>query len=367
MPSGNKKQRAEGFVKGNWFASAGYWLFPLNLLDEHSEYLNERAIGLEINRRRCSEPQATKVATKIEAETETEELKKNCGVLFKSFEERYNSQPVWHLKDIASGSGDEARCAVSEFLEMVNITSAEFVWPINDPEEGCHWRAHGWKHVTYSALKMFWEGHLYEFEPAVNRAVALGSPDEIRELFLAASKRDPEAVGIIWTQFPRKEDQREIIDNYITFNARACRIPHPSDLATEFVDSIFECPDSDEADKARDKLLKLVALSVRRGSRSRRGRPKIRIPRESLRLLWKMGYCLVLQVLELNDFLNRQEKLKRDRRTILLTAYPWVNRFARSFDDFISLGASRAALEIVGKLAELSPSSLEKMGLRSRS
>jgi hypothetical protein len=371
MASGDGIRREKGFEAGNWFLSAGYWLFPVSLLDRVAVRSKElkalnKAMNLEVSNPDL-EPVSTEIASRNEAEIRTAELKRLVEAQLTLFDREYNSQPVWHLRELAMGSGEDARRAVNEFLEMVETTSCEFVWPTNDPDEGCHWRVHGWKHVTYSNLKMFWEDHLSGFEPAINRVCALGSAEEIRELFLAASREDPEAVGIVWTQFPQAQDHKEIIDNYFNVNERVRRIPRPSELASDLVDSIFQHPGSKEADQARDKLLKLVSLSVRRGSRSRRGRPKIRIPPDSLRLLWKMSYCLVLQALELNEFLALHNQLERDRHKILLGAYPWISSAARNLDDFFSLGASRAALEIVGNMTQLSPSSLEKMGLRSGS
>jgi hypothetical protein len=78
-----------------------------------------------------------------------------------------------------------------------------------------------------------------------------------------------------------------------------------------------------------------------------------------------MSYCLVLQAVELNDFLGRYKALDKDRPRLLLNAYPWINSVNRNLTDFLSYEPSTAALKVVGHLTGISASYLEKMRLRS--
>jgi hypothetical protein len=354
-----------------WFLAAAYWLLPVSLdavlpeLEDKLSKLKTTPNSKIPHSLSLSAP--AKTASTSEAAVLTAELKNQFQAFRASFQRFYNSQPVWHLRDLPIDSEKEARCAGDEFLAKVKQTSAEFCWPSNDPDSDCQWRIHGWKHISYPDMEGFWKDHSSGFEPATSRAFALGGGNEIRELFLAAANHDAEAVGIIWAQFPRAEDHTEIIEDFFLSNEKPGVIPHPSGVASELVDLIFGRPDSEEADRARCELLRLVSLSVRRGSRSRRGRPKSRIPPDSLRLLWKMGYCLVRQVREFNNFLSIYKELERDRLKIILGAYPWINKVSPHFADFLSLHSSEASLKLVSSLTGLSSSSLEKMGLRSGS
>ena len=369
MPGVEKGRRVNRSEQGKWFLTIGYWLLPATFGASRSQLEKKPTESTTLifprNYNSLSGSTHPKKKPKSHRQAFAWRVRKNLESLMNSSPQYYNSQPVWSLKELGISPAQEARSAADEFLEMVRKTSGTFCWPLNDPKEDLMWRVHGWKHISYRDMAMFWLDHASAIEPAANRAFALGSDNEIRELFLAAAGRDAEAVGIIWTQFPKVEDQEEIIEHFLHSNDKPGRIPHPSELASELVDVIFARPESEEADHARSALMKLASVSVRRGSRSKRGRPKIRIPSQSLRLLWKMGYCLVRQVLELNDFLALYKELERDRLTIVLNAYPWINRITRKFDDFLSFGPSRASLEIVGRITEMSASSLEKMGIRS--
>src|SRR5262249_1041174 len=106
-------------------------------------------------------------------------------------------------------------------------------------------------------------------------------------------------------------------------------------------------------------------VSVSKGTRSKRGRPKVRIPRWSLRLLWKMSYSLVLQVHELNDFFGLHKIMEKDRPGLLLNAYPWIRSVSRGCSDFLTYEPGKVALKLVGHVTGISPSYLEKIRLRS--
>jgi hypothetical protein len=371
MPREEQSQSVKVFEEGKWFRSAGYWLFPVNLLDGLSDRLDKfteqkTAANLAVSGPVMEAP-LIKPASKSEAEAITAGLKAPAESHHGHFEREYNAQPVWRFEELRVGSASDARSVANEFLRMVSETSGEFCWPLNDPGKSCHWRVHAWKHISYTDMKRFWRDHLEGTEPAANRALALGTEHQIRELFLAAAKRDPEATGIIWSQFPQEEDHREIIDFFFLKSEAPKGIPHPTQLACELVHLIFTRPASEEAENARKSLMKLVSTSVHRGSPSKRGRPKSRVPKASLFLLWKMSYALVVQVFELNEFLGAYKELKKEKPTILLNAYPWINRIARTLEDFVYLGKSKAALELEACLTGISSSALEKMGLRSRS
>jgi len=365
-----KSQTIHRYQQGEWFLAAAYWLFPASLdvvLPELNELSKlEAAPNLKIPHS-FSQSTPEKRASKSEVVAITAQLKKQFRAFGASFQRLYNSQPDWHFRDLPINSEKEVRCAADEFLTKVKETSAEFCWPSNDPDRGCQWRTHGWKHVSYPDMERLWEDHSSGFESATYRVSALGGNNEIRELFLAAANHDAEAVGILWSQLPRLEDHEEIIEYFFLDSEKPRGVPRPSDIASELVDVIFSRPDSQEANRARSELQKLVSVSVRRGSRSRRGRPKSRIPHDSLRLLWKMGYCLVRQAHEFNNLLLMHKELEKDRLKIIERAYPWINKVSSHFADFLSLGSSGASLELVGNLTGLSSSSLEKMGLRSGS
>jgi hypothetical protein len=270
------------------------------------------------------------------------------------------------MREIFIKRADETPDVVNEFLHMVGGTSLEFCWPMKDPGIDLSWRVHGWKHVTYDAVLDYWTDYCSGVEPAIVRSEALGEIDEVRQLFLAAARRDPEAVGIIWSQFPNVQDHNEVFEQIYSPDERPRGIPHPSELAADLVNTIFSVPGSQEANLARIALLKLISVSVASGSRARKGRPKTRIPASTLRLLWKMSYCLTKQVHELDDFLSRNGYGKT-RDSCLLEAYPWIQRIAGNMPNFLSYEPSKSALTIVSSLTGVSASFLEKTGLRIQS
>jgi len=143
-------------------------------------------------------------------------------------------------------------------------------------------------------------------------------------------------------------------------------IPHPAMLAAILANRIYFYPDPEEADRARALLLKLISPSVLRGGRMRRGRPKNSVSPYYMRLLWKMSYCLVRQVVEVSDFLRLHPKLDKDRPKIVFGFYPWIRRIDTNVDNFLSYGPSRGSLALLGQLTGISVSSLEKMRLRSK-
>jgi hypothetical protein len=252
---------------------------------------------------------------------------------------------------------------------MVETTSAEFatsMWPLHELGGEMRWREHGWKHVSYTDVESFWQDCCYGPESAHNKTEALGDK-EVRKLFFDAANHDPEAVGILWTLFPNREDHDEIIETFFWRDERPTRIDDPSSVASDLVEKLFARPGSDESQNARKALLKMISVSVSRGTRSGKGRPKTRVARSSLRLLWKMSYSLVRQIVELNDFLGLYKETEKDRPRILLDAYPWITSVSRNLTNFLSYGPSKASLEVVGHLTGISSSYLEKMRLRSSS
>ena len=348
-----------------WFYSFAYWLLPLRVAISIGSIPHPVSDSPPISGLAAAEDDQPRIATRAEAEALTAEIRRKVQELSNAEAQLYNAQPTWNLKQLKVRRSDEIFQILDEFLKKVRDTSAEYCWPMSDPGERIQWRVHGWKHICYQHILEFWREDRSGFVPAVSRVLALGDMNQIQMLFSAAARRDPEAVGIIWSQFPNPEDHKEILEDFFSPDERPSAPQPPSELASELVDIIFAKPSSDEASIARKSLLKLISVSVTQGSKSKKGRPKTRVAQTTLRLLYKMSYSLATQVFELNSFISKYPELERERQRTILEAYPWISKIEDSLMDLLSYEPNNVALKIVGHVTGITPSSLEKMRFRS--
>lgn len=365
MPEKNSRKSVGQAEEGKWFCTVGYWLFPAKCASRPWEKLGElldRPAPAAQTPVLDSLSSEKRKATRAEAEAASAELRRKCRAIHEAEVELYNAQPVWRLREIAVRSSEEALELLDEFVAMVCLTSSEYCWALRDPGKQFRWRDHGWKHVEYGSLERLWKNYSRGFEAAFT-AEALGY-DKTQKLFLAAVNGDPEAVGILWKLFPNGEEHQGIIDFFVGHDLKANAIPEPDFLAAELVAKIFSRSDSEESAHALSALNKLVSPSASRGERMRRGRPRILVAPTHLRLLRKMSYCLIRQVVEVSDFILHA-KLEKDRHKLLFESYPWIRRISPDLKTFSSYGQSKASLELLSCVTGISASSLEKMRLRS--
>jgi hypothetical protein len=354
---------------GKYFFTIGYWLCPVSLEARVGETLN----GLLDYRTQMShavgDPSELSETKRIDtdAEARAKQREQQGREISLAWAASYNSQPSWHLKGLSSDSSAGALRLLGEFIRMVRTTSANYDWIYQEPRNDLRWRVHGWKHVDYESIQSVWDDYSQRVEHILLRTEALGTEEDVRDLFIAAANQDPEALGIVWRFFPTPEEHNEIIDflRFLWPELNIKESPHPAELAADLVSTLFSNPDSNEADEARTALLKLISPSVARGGRMRKGRPRVLVPRSGIRLLWKMSNCLVKQVLEVNSYLTLHTKREKDRLTILLKDYPWITDVERNLETFLSYEPGTAALRLLSRLTKLSVSSLEKMRIRS--
>lgn len=353
-----KAKHPETAPSTNRFEVVGYWLYPSG---------TEIAIPTDSdNDSKIFKPvfKTTRAAGKSVTRPETLAIAEQLKKMVHDFSEReaqfYNAQPVWRLRELSARDSVEALQIVDEFLKAVQVSASEYCWPMQDPGRYLHWRVHGWKHIVYDALEKYWKDYNKRLEPAAIRAEAWGNGEQVEKLFRQAAARDPEAVGIVWTLHPTYEDQREMVEHFCRQDFMLSDIPTPADLAFELVETIYSTSKSSEVVmNARNALLKLVAPSVAKGSRSKKGRPKILVSPSALRLLWKMSYSLAKQVLELDHFLRLHVRDCEKRTEILHKAYPWIRRVCSDVRNF--RGPVKAPLQLLARVTGISTASLEKM------
>src|SRR5262249_15545506 len=134
------------------------------------------------------------------------------------------------------------------------------------------------------------------------------------------------------------------------------RIPHPADIAAKLVRAIFNAPESDEAQKNRLILKRLISLGLTKSGRHGRGRPPAAVPRETLRFLCRLSYCQVLQVREVFRLLENRKVNRRDQNSRLNGFFPWLRELFGEPHTVASDEPSKTAVLLVSRLTGVSPS-----------
>jgi hypothetical protein len=357
LANDNKHEPADH--RGRWFTAVGYWLYPKGLeftlphsrLDalkkamyaaEAAPDLHPPAGEMDVTTARVFSDSARRYVLAMEAYNSAS----------------YNAQPKWHLRDLKASVAD-AHAVITEFVKLTSITSSEYFWPgLNS--DGNRWHIHGWKHICLKDIEDQWKEYTEGETPGVIIAEGIGD-DELRSLFRAAQNRDPEAIGRVWTLFPKVEEHEEIYLWYVNSNDRPKAIPDPITLAGEFVNTIFSRPRSEEATQARTALLKLISPSVSHGVRAQKGRPKNLVPPSIVSLVSSMSCSLARQIREVRKFLSRLKMAERDQAVLLLGAYPWLGEL-KNWDllSFLELAPSSAGLVIAEHVTGISQRAVER-------
>jgi hypothetical protein len=350
-------------MDGNrWFTTVGYWLYPKGLVFELFEpNLDARLEEIEAAEAALDSHTFTgSVANILEAKNLTRSIRARADS-----REYYNAQPNWHLIDIEV-SPEDAHALIAEFERLTSYTTEQYGWPGEDPGKGVDWRVHGWKHICFVHIQGYWQEYVKGWAPPATIADGIGSPNDVVSLFRAAENGDPEAVGRVWTLFPNREGHEDIFFFFFKSNERPKAIPDPNAVAEELVRTIFSAPRSEEASQARAALLKLIAPSVSRGGKAKRGRPKSMVPPDILCLVWKMSYSLARQVREVVNLLSQLKISRKGRDALLLEMYPWMASL-KTWDilSFSELEPSAAGLVIAEHVTGLSKRFIERTGIRS--
>lgn len=349
--------------RGRWLSSVNYWIFPK---EEEPEVL-KRLVPFK----KPARPDITLYSDDFSkilhvGTATTEEIEKYEETLKILRNEIYNSQVLWRLRDLHLSVDEDFNELIAEFLNLSAEAVRKFDW-LHSLSSGVRWREHGWKHISYQAIADYWESYRTGFLASL-KAELICNRDEVRALISAATKNDPEAVGKIWALFPTSDQRWDLLLTALGPDEGDWpTIPDPADIAAQLVRSIYESPESEKAEESRRTLRRLISLSVTKGEKGERGRPKAKVPAVVLRRLWRMSYCEVTQVREVSKFLEGRKIPRETRSSTLLALYPWIRKMVgENLNDFVSLEPNKAALLMVGRLTGVGPSTLEKMGLRSR-
>ena len=356
----SRRQRDPTFI-GRWFWRSGFIVVPRLGEDEP---LGAKHLECEQLKRKCdpSLPQLEKklsFASLVDAGRAVTDLRAAF----------YNAQPKWSLRDIPARSPQQADEIVVEFLQMARSASAEFCWPVNEPDGEMDWRSHGWKHIDWGDIQGYVSAMEDGWEPPPQiRASMIGGAEAVRDTLCRAAEEEPEAVARVGFFFPRADDLAQVLEDYFEPAERPGPIPKISELGCALFKTIERSPGSSEAVKARQDIRRLISPSTTQGAKLRRGRPPLAIPPDTVRLVYKMCYSLFKQVREVIGFFPacKSSALKSD--SLLNRFFPDLRQIHRTHTvSFREYQPSEAAARTVSYLLKMSYSKVKKICFESES
>jgi hypothetical protein len=311
----------------------------------------------------------TGAVTRKVADSLTRELNLQYEQSTTSFANVYNAQPRWSLRDLHVKSSEQSEQCLQEFLRLVEHTANEFFWPGKFGTKGVEWRRHGWKHISYSVFCRCVSDEKTSLPPAM-QADLLGTSERFVDLVRDAVNLKPRAIARLEYCFPKREDLIEALEfatNDIKLIAAARRMPAGAELAATWTSEVIRDPNSARAELVREGLQQLLSKGSALTSSSMGGRPQSHVHPDSMLSVYRMSYCLVRQIHEVQRFIDEHGESSATPLFLLLRYYPWLQKATgNDLLSFLNRSPSDAAVQMSAHILQISPSTVSQTIYRRR-